>query len=97
MSDDSDTTDERVAREALTHDSPFYPIAPERMLRAYYPAVSQRCGGPARRDTLDNSRQGPLWVNMPTSRLHRYPGVNYLRSVIAPQGAGAPGFQDLPS
>ena len=32
MSDNSDTTDERVAREALTHDSPFYPIAPERML-----------------------------------------------------------------
>lgn len=27
MSDNSDTTDERVAREALTHDSPFYPIA----------------------------------------------------------------------
>jgi diadenosine tetraphosphate (Ap4A) HIT family hydrolase len=32
MSDNSDTTDERVAREALTHDSPFYPIAPERLL-----------------------------------------------------------------
>ena len=32
MSDNRDTTDERVAREALTHDSPFYPIAPERML-----------------------------------------------------------------
>ncbi len=32
MSDNSDTTDERIAREALTHDSPFYPIAPERML-----------------------------------------------------------------
>ena len=32
MSDNSDTMDERIAREALTHDSPFYPIAPERML-----------------------------------------------------------------
>lgn len=32
MSDNNDTMDERVAREALTHDSPFYPIAPERML-----------------------------------------------------------------
>ena len=32
MSDNSDTMDERVARETLTHDSPFYPIAPERML-----------------------------------------------------------------
>ena len=32
MSDNSDAMDERVAREALTHDSPFYPIAPERML-----------------------------------------------------------------
>jgi hypothetical protein len=32
MSDNSDATNERVAREALTHDSPFYPIAPERTL-----------------------------------------------------------------
>jgi len=32
MSDNSDTMDERVVREALTHDSPFYPVAPERML-----------------------------------------------------------------
>jgi diadenosine tetraphosphate (Ap4A) HIT family hydrolase len=32
MSENSDTTDERVARKALTHDSPFYPIAPERLL-----------------------------------------------------------------
>jgi diadenosine tetraphosphate (Ap4A) HIT family hydrolase len=32
MSENNDRTDERVAREALTHDSPFYPIAPERML-----------------------------------------------------------------
>jgi diadenosine tetraphosphate (Ap4A) HIT family hydrolase len=32
MSDNSDTTDEGVARETLTHDSAFYPIAPERML-----------------------------------------------------------------
>jgi diadenosine tetraphosphate (Ap4A) HIT family hydrolase len=32
MSDNNDATDERIAREALTHDSPFYPIAPERML-----------------------------------------------------------------
>ena len=32
MPDNSDTMDERVAGEALTRDSPFYPIAPERML-----------------------------------------------------------------
>jgi diadenosine tetraphosphate (Ap4A) HIT family hydrolase len=32
MSENRDTTDERVAGEALTHDSPFYPMAPERML-----------------------------------------------------------------
>jgi hypothetical protein len=32
MSDNSDTTNERVAREALMRDSPFYPLAPERML-----------------------------------------------------------------
>jgi diadenosine tetraphosphate (Ap4A) HIT family hydrolase len=32
MSENSDTTNERAAREALTHNSPFYPIAPERML-----------------------------------------------------------------
>jgi diadenosine tetraphosphate (Ap4A) HIT family hydrolase len=32
MSDNSDATNERVARKALTQDSPFYPIARERML-----------------------------------------------------------------
>jgi len=32
MSDNSDTMDERVAREALTHDSPFYPVPPEQIL-----------------------------------------------------------------
>ena len=32
MSDNSATTDEKVAREALTSDSPFYPVVPERML-----------------------------------------------------------------
>jgi diadenosine tetraphosphate (Ap4A) HIT family hydrolase len=40
MSDDRDTTDERVAREALTHDSPFYPITPERMLLETRPCVA---------------------------------------------------------
>jgi len=32
MSDNRDTTDGRVAREVLTHDSPFYPMPPGRML-----------------------------------------------------------------
>jgi diadenosine tetraphosphate (Ap4A) HIT family hydrolase len=32
MSENNDTRDERAAGEALTPDSPFYPIAPERLL-----------------------------------------------------------------
>jgi hypothetical protein len=50
MSDNSDTMDERVAREALTHDSPFYPIAPERMLLEAW------------RNTMDHTSQGSLLV-----------------------------------